>query len=382
MTVKAYFNWTLALFVASFVVLPTSKMVNNFYYVFIAIPGLYFLLRNYQLLRPISFTESAFLALCLYITTYAFFVYPKVMVHTLYVLVFVYAVSRFVDASLFESKLFARLLFWGSLLYAAVCVFAFYIIGDADFGSRLNPGLSRLYSPIQISMLIACSLFVIGPHWLNCKNYLEGFTGVLLVIFAIALVFQSRTGLVAVGLWIIFMLIHALKGYGFRGGITLAASLLLLVLVSIPVFELAGQTSQLIERADAYRFSIWSGYLMAAHDCGLFLGCGFPEVVSPHLVLEPRGEGVYVSHNIVINLLYHFGVVPVLLFAAIMLSSLYMAWRQGNWWGGYLFAGAVTLILDGNRIFNSPDIVWLAMWLPLALILARSWLDRVKFEES
>lgn len=99
MTVRTYFSWMLAFFVAAFLVLPTSKMVNNFYYVFIAIPGLYLLLRNYQLLKPSNFTEWVFVLLCVVISFYSFFTYPRVIVHSLYILVFIYSISRFVDTS-------------------------------------------------------------------------------------------------------------------------------------------------------------------------------------------------------------------------------------------------------------------------------------------
>src|SRR5690554_4774061 len=102
MTARRYFTWTLTLFVAAFLVLPSSKMVNNFYYVLMAIPGLYLLLRNFRLLRPVNLAETGFLVLCLYVATYAMMVQPKVVVHTLYVVVFVYTASRFVDADFFD----------------------------------------------------------------------------------------------------------------------------------------------------------------------------------------------------------------------------------------------------------------------------------------
>lgn len=381
MSVREYFNWTLVFFVAAFLVLPNSKMVNNFYYVFFAIPGLFFLLRNYKLLKPINLPELAFIVLSLFIASYGFLEQQKTIIHALYVVVFVYGVSRFVEADFFDSRLFARLLFWGGMLYAAACIISSYVIGDNSFGMRLNPGVSRLYSPIQISMFIACSLFIIGPHWLKGKSYLEGFTGLLLAFLVIALVFQSRTGIVAMALWGIFILVYLIRSYGTKGLVALAVALLLLILISIPVFELAGQTTGLIERADAHRFSIWRGYLLAWQDCGVIFGCGFPDVPSQHLVLEPNGENVYVTHNIVINLFYHFGVISVVIFSIMMLSILTLAWQQKNWWGGYLSAGVLTLMLDGNRIINNPDIVWLMIWLPMALILAREW-EKQKQKES
>ena len=152
MTVRTYFSWMLALFVASFLVLPTSKMGNNFYYIFIAIPGLYLLLRNYKLLKPINSTEWVFLILCSVITFYSAFYHTRAIIHALYVLVFVYSISRFVDPNFFSSKTFARMLFWGGLLYTTACAISFYLIGNEPLGTRLNPGISRLYlSLIHIS---------------------------------------------------------------------------------------------------------------------------------------------------------------------------------------------------------------------------------------
>ncbi len=376
MTVRTYFSWMLAFFVAAFLVLPTSKMVNNFYYLFIAIPGLYLLLRNYQLLKPSNFTEWVFVLLCVVISFYSFFTYPRVIVHSLYILVFIYSISRFVDTSFFNTKTFARILFWGGLVYLSVCAISFYIFGNDPFGTRLNPGVSRLYSPIQISMFISCSLFVIGPHWIKDRNIGEGLIGFSLAFFAIALILQSRTGFIGMGVWGLFMLVIMVRGFGLKGGLFLLAGLLIVMIISIPVFELAGQTTQLIERADSYRLAIWSGYLLAWQDCGVLLGCGFPETPSSHLVWQPDGSEVFVTHNILVNLLYHFGVVPFIIFSIMILSVLHVAWQQRNWWGGYLLAGVLALMLDSNRIINNPDEVWLMMWFPFALILAEEWQNK------
>tara|TARA_R100001369_G_scaffold22514_1_gene41010 strand:- start:823 stop:2010 length:1188 start_codon:yes stop_codon:yes gene_type:complete len=373
MTVRTYFSWMLALFVASFLVLPTSKMGNNFYYIFIAIPGLYLLLRNYKLLKPINSTEWVFLILCSVITFYSAFYHTRAIIHALYVLVFVYSISRFVDPNFFSSKTFARMLFWGGLLYTTACAISFYLIGNEPLGTRLNPGISRLYSPIQISMFISCSLFIVGPHWIKDRNFWEGLIGFVLAFLAIALILQSRTGLVGMGVWCAFMLICMVRGFGYKGLIFLVAGLLTLMVISIPMFDLAGQSTELIERGDSHRLAIWNGYLLAWRDCGVMLGCGYPETPSPHLVWQPDGSEVFITHNILVNLLYHYGIVPLILFSIMILSILNMAWQQKNWWGGFLFAGVFTLMLDSNSIINNPDEVWLMLWLPFALILAKEW---------
>lgn len=376
MTVRAYFNWTLALFVAAFLVLPNSKMVNNFYYLFMAIPGLVYLLSNYKQLKPISFAELSFLALCACTAGYAFFIYPKIITHALYVVVFAYVVARFVDADFFDSKMFARFLFWGGLLYVAVCAVSFYVIDDVSFGTRINPGVSRLYSPIHISMFVSCSLFVIGPHWLKDGSYWEGLLGVILAFLAIALLLQSRTGLVGMGIWSIFILFYMIRKFGTRGGVFLIIGLLVLVAVSVPIFDLAGQSARLIERADAHRLAIWKGYLLATYDCGLLLGCGFPVTPSSHLVLDHSGKDVFFTHNILVNQLYHYGLLLLVLFIIVMISVLRLAWQQRNWWGAYLLTGILLSMLDSNRIIDSPNEVWLMIWLPTALIFAREWQRR------
>lgn len=374
MTVRTYFSWMLAFFVAAFLVLPTSKMVNNFYYIFIAIPGLFFLLKNYKFLKPSSKTELIFLTICFYIALYSFFEFPRVITQTLYVLLFVYTVSRFVDVEFFNTKAFARILFWGGLLYAATGAIFYYIIGDTPVGVPVNPGLSRLDNPIQTSMFIACSLFIIGPHWLKGKNYWEGMCGFIVAFLAVALIFQSRSGLVGMMLWAIFMLVCMIKAFGIKGIVFLVIGLLMLSFVSIPLFDLAGLSNQLIERADSHRFSIWQGYILALNDCGFILGCGFPDNNSPHLLLDPKTAGdIYHPHNIYVEMVYNYGLVLLFLFASMMISVLYIAWNQRSWWGGYLLAGLLVLNFDGSRIADSPNEVWLMMWLPFALILAEEW---------
>jgi len=169
------------------------------------------------------------------------------------------------------------------------------------------------------------------------------------------------------------MLICMVRGFGYKGLIFLVAGLLTLLVISIPMFDLAGQSTELIERGDSHRLAIWNGYLLAWRDCGILLGCGFPETPSPHLVWQPDGSEVFITHNILVNLLYHFGIVPLMMFSIMILSVLNIAWQQKNWWGGFLFAGVFTLMLDSNSIINNPDEVWLMLWLPFALILAEEW---------
>ena len=213
-------------------------MVNNFYYIFIAIPGLYLLIRNYKLLKPINSTEWVFLILCSVITFYSAFYHTRAIIHALYVLVFVYSISRFVDPNFFSSKIFARMLFWGGLLYTAACAISFYLIGNEPFGTRLNPGISRLYSPIQISMFISCSLFIVGPHWIKNRNFWEGLIGFVLAFLAITLILQSRTGLVGMGVWSAFMLICMVRGFGYKGLIFLVAGLLTLLVISLSLIHI------------------------------------------------------------------------------------------------------------------------------------------------
>ncbi len=73
MTAKVYFSWMLACFVAAFLILPTSKSVNNFYYVLMAIRGLFLLLKNYKLLKPNNLTEWLFYIFSGYVAIYSFF---------------------------------------------------------------------------------------------------------------------------------------------------------------------------------------------------------------------------------------------------------------------------------------------------------------------
>lgn len=373
MIARDYFNTVLLLFVAAFLILPTSKMVNNFYYVFMAVPGLFFLLREFRVLRPSNFTELVFYALCSYIAIYSFFEYPRVIVQALYVFVFVLTVSRFVDVEFFNTRAFARVLFWGALLYAAMGAVSYYLINDVPFGVPVNPGLSRLDNPIHTSMFIACTLFVIGPHWIKSNSLWEGLAGFVLAFLAIALVFQSRSGLVGVGLWMIFMAISLAKQMSFRGVLIAGMAIAFLIIVSIPLFDMAGQSTQLIDRADSNRLAIWAGYLTLLWDCGLVLGCGFPELESSNLVRESSTNAIFHPHNIYVEMTFHYGIILLLLFVLMMAVALHMALRQKNWWGGYLLAGLLMLNFDGSRITNSPNEVWLMMWLPFALVLAREW---------
>lgn len=364
-----YFTAVFVMLIATYMILPTSKSVNNFYYLFGLTPGIFFLFK-YRYFKPVLIFDYVFALLCLYYALNLYFISPDKIKDVLYVYVFVMAFSRQIDSNFLTSKYLARLLFWGAIIYACISAFSNYIIGDLQFGVPVNPGISRLDNPIHTSMFMACTIFIISPIWLTEKRWLEAGLGFILNFIAISLIFQSRSGLVGMALWALIFCYALIKEYGHKVVWGLLLVCVFGILVSLPLFDLAGQTTQLVDRADSNRFAIWKGYLSAINDCGWILGCGFPEHISDKLVWEDRANNIFGPHNIYIHMIYRLGIMSFILFLISILVALFYSYNKKMWWGGYLLAGLLMLNFDGSMIMNSPNEVWLLVWLPITVIMS------------
>jgi len=361
-----YFTPALLLFIVSFLLLPTSKMVNNVYYVLLALPALGVLL----LRRGRGIQQSV--ALWLWVALCAWFVVVGALSadgqyfkHVLYMVLFVLVVSQLVDPEPLRMPLFSRGLFWILGVYVLGSAVVYWLTGRYAFGERVLWLPGRMTGPIYTSMWLACCFALALPTWLSQRRWLELSAAALLAVFCMAYVLQSRSGLIGmlligglVGGWLALHRARYLLWLGFV--CALLAMLTLFVTREVP------EVASLFARADAGRFELRRILAGAWFECGLWLGCGMQYTTEATIL---GGAPIQHPHNIYMALGLYSGLVSLLIFLALVVVVLQRAWQQRDPWGLYLFTALVVLNFDGSKLVGNPDELWLLILLPMALII-------------
>lgn len=363
-----YFTVALLVFVVSFLTLPTSKMVNNVYYVFLAIPALGYLIINRG--RGVELSLGLLLwggvSFCLAL---AGILSGDVrwLKYVLYTVLFVVLVSQFVDPLPFRTPVFARGLFWILGGYVLGSAIVYWVIGRYVPGERVLWLPARMTGPIYTSMWLACCFTLALPAWIEQRRWFELSAAMLLAVFCMAYVLQSRSGLLgmaALGGFIAVGLVLRQVRYILWLGIAAFLSGLLVYWAVLEIPEIA----RLFARADAGRFELWGVYLSEWVKCGLWLGCG----VNPNVdVVLSGGLSIQHPHNIFLALGLYSGLFSLLLFMLMMVVILRHALKMRDPWGGYLLLALIMLNFDGDRFVDNPNELWLLVLLPAALIINR-----------
>lgn len=361
-----YFTPALVLFIVSFLLLPTSKMVNNVYYVLLALPALGVLLLRRG--RGIQLSTALWLwaALCAwFVVVGALSADGQYFKHVLYMMLFVLVVSQLVDPEPLRMPLFSRGLFWILGVYVLGSAVVYWLTGRYALGERVLWLPGRMTGPIYTSMWLACCFALALPTWLSQRRWLELSAAALLAVFCMAYVLQSRSGLVGMlavgGLAAGWLALHRARYLLWLG----VASVLLFILTLFVMREVP-EVASLFARADAGRFELWRILAGEWLDCGLWLGCGMQHVTEATIL---GGAPIQHPHNIYIALGLYSGLVSLLIFLALIVVVLQRAWRGRDPWGLYLFTALVVLNFDGSKLVGNPDELWLLVLLPMALII-------------
>lgn len=365
MSARQYFSFTVLFFIAAFLLLPTSKLVNNFFYLLIAIPAIVYLLRHRQPFRTATHIDYLFLAFLAYCFIFGLVDDPDFAKYCVYLLLFVLVISRLVEVGLFTHPRFARLLFWGLITYVLIAASIYALQGNYELGDRIVDLPSRLYGPIFTSIFIASSLVLLTPVWIRQQSYVEASAGITLALLCVAVILQSRTGLVGIALWAASISVWLAYKYKVAGVVLAIVTMTLALSVAGLLLVESDKLVNLYARADSGRFEIWQFFIASWYDCGLLKGCG----LSFEMAHPVNGQTILHPHSIFVTLGVYLGLLPLLLFIVLMAAVLRLAVRQQNWWGGYLAMALLLSNLDGSIVVNSPNELWLLIWLPAGLIL-------------
>jgi O-antigen ligase len=363
-----YFEVALGCFGLSFLLLPSAKSVNNFFYAFVALPG-FFLLWRRALQLP--WRDSGFR---LFLAWLAYGVGSGIvqgdafhMAKTgLYVFLFYSVLILAVDVSWWKSESFKRAAFWLALIYVLFSSIYLWLTGAYGFGERTIFMPARLENPNYISMLLVSLWALAAEDWLARKRYWEILLAALLLLFFVVFSLQSRTGLVG------FCAVLVLLLWRWRP----RASLGILAVVAALTSAYLGLTGgvdalhdwSFVARGDSYRLELWAKLLGEMQDCGSLFGCGYGYEIQSSL--EGGSMPIAHSHSIFLAQALKTGLFGLSLLLAMSLYSLIRGWRTAGSWALYLAASMIMLNFDGNTLIHSPDDPWLLFHWPLAVLIA------------
>ena len=360
-----YFQLALLVFIASFLLLPTAKMVNNVYYVGIAIPALIALATGhgrYLIRSPIVLLWTLFL--CWRLIAVGASGEFQDLKHLTYVTLFLLVVGYLTKPDVFRSTAFMRSMFWVVALYIVCAVFYYSISGRYAPGQHILWLLSRMDGSIYTSMWLTACFFLATPVWIKERRYLEFALAVTVSLILLAYVLQCRSALLA---WLVVGMLMSAHSASASPRVRISAALVGIAIAVTFAVALATvpQISALVQRADSGRFEIWTILLGEWQSCGWLTGCGLG-----HKSIQTLAGGYPIlhPHNIYLTLGLTTGVPGLLLFLAIAVTTLRLAWTHRDPWGLYLTAGLVALFFDGSTIIDNPDERWLLVLLPMALI--------------
>lgn len=373
-----YFLYALLIFLASYFLLPTSKMVNNVYYVLVALPALAYMLKTRFLDFKLNYIVGCWLALLFIYFLSAIFngVGLQYYKHLLYVFIFLSVCVFFVKSDFLFNDKFYRFSFWLVSFYVVLSAAIYWITGRYDVGERVIWLPARMSGPIYTSMLISALFSASLPVWVKQKKYIELFSALLISLLCMSFILKSRTGIVAM-LFVAFVyfayLFYIRKGAYYIVLFCIFSLAFIFVIYyfseAIPIID------QLVGRADAGRFELWSLLLKDFEECSYLFGCG-ADFNSARLMYGTLP--INHAHNIFLALMVQTGILSLILFLLICASTLYLSYINRSYWGLYLLSSIIALNFDGSQLVGNPDELWILVLLPIFMIMLKS----IEFSEK
>ncbi len=135
------------------------------------------------------------------------------------------------------------------------------------------------------------------------------------------------------------------------------------------------QPEAILRQGLTYRDNIWIEHLTRLEGYGDWVfgkGLGALEA----FVKLPGGSLAIHSHSIYVETLYAGGLTAVTLLLIVLGLTAYclfdkeIKFRGKGFVGALLAGGSLAMIFDFNGLFGTPNLVWLWLWLPMAVLLA------------
>jgi hypothetical protein len=364
----AYFSGALVVFLLSFILGDSSKLTNNLFYAAIAVPGLFFLIKNRGAGIFADRLGWVWLVFMLWFLVPAFYAGDfQFYKHIAYVTLFVFVLAGLSNVDFFSGALFVRGQFWIVLLYILMSGIYGFISGKYELGQRVSILPARMDNVIYASIWLFCALGLLLPVLRKQRRWGEAAAAVVLSLFIVSFVVQTRTALVGAaflgGLWAL----HAMRHHK-KQGVIAVVGLGLLALLFMWLVKDEAWVTLLFKRGDSHRTELLQIMVGEWRNCGWLMGCG----VEFHTTqLLTGGMPIQHPHNIFVAMGLYTGAVSLVLFVAVMALTLWHAWRLRCVWGVYLASALVMLNFDGSKLVGNPDELWVLVLFPAVMIYAR-----------
>lgn len=336
----------------------TSKAVNNFYYIGVALPCLFGAFSSpralIELLKDFAWFFVLLLALVVinaaeiadlkkWLYLFLFFMACVFLERSRWGMKGCFTLFAMVSCGLFVLILLDWLWIWGQ----SGRLIRYRIL----FGERINP--------VYFSLLISSSLIFLWlfrvENWLEQRSRiacLAGFFVLLALVLLCGTVFQSRTPLLALAVF--------LGGYALHRKMALPVIVLAGMLVVLAVAS--GFSELLLQRGFSYRLDIWQdAWVRLSEVCGIWWGCG---------VDDYRFLGkFYHAHSGYVALLYRNGLAGGLIFISLAVLFLWRCSLARSRWLLLALFGWGSLVTTTNGMLTSPQPLWIYCWLPTFMAL-------------
>jgi len=362
-TVLSAIPYGLTIFVFMMFAMPTSKLANMGFYIFVALPVLFSI--------PILIKDNKFKSdLLIFASLLSFWVFlsmlgddisdtsklGKEIRHACYVVVFAVAVYYSLSTKNVSVKQFMFYVLCLSVVYSLVAMFYQYGWNELPLVRRLFPPL-RLGSPIFVSLLLACfGVAMMNVYFLE-NQYIRTISLFLLLLFLLYF-YNSRAGIVALCGGVVVMVVMSHAKFSWRA----VVGLLIIIITYLLGLYFYGN---LLERGGSYRIDIWLSSLDKIVECGVFFGCGFAE--SGELVIE-SGEVFQHPHNIYLMHLLNFGIFGLMSLMTLLFWLVIRGFKCRSVMVFGLVASLIGLMFDGKDLLTNPNEIWLLFWLPVVLV--------------
>lgn len=231
-----------------------------------------------------------------------------------------------------------------------------FLATDSFVRVKLNELNVTRASLLVLFGVLALWLFALEPilasrraAWLKAA----AFSAITIFCVAVALVFQSRSSIVAL---ILFLFAYGL----FEGRLRLVVG----VIVAIAgVLLVSGMYEILLQRGGSYRGEIWTdAFRRLLADCSIFTGCGSGG--------EYRFYGQFLNpHSGYLGTLYYHGVATLAAFALLVSVAARRAWSTNNRFVLLSLVGLGGAIASSPGFIDAPEPQWVYFWMPLMLAL-------------
>lgn len=361
-TLALVLKLSIIVFLASFIMSPTSKIINNIFYLFV-IPSIFL---NYKEINCKSLVVKYkwLLTFLIYFWLSSFWsndfnIHESLdeFKNVLYICFFILSIDIFLKTTKNE-------VLWNILVLLA-CIISVTILFNLVYFYLDNPLSTRVKGYFALGHEIK-SVWLLGPMVIFMLNYilfnnkdnysiLFAFLSLPIVVFIILT--QSRGPLIALFIAAVIMLI---KKNNYKIYLSLGIFLLVYFLYNYFIVEEA--------RGLSFRNDIWSYFLNKSYE-SWFMGHG----ILADKTFTKYGILFRHPHSVFLSVLYHGGVLGIIIFGKIIVDVFYISFKDSanqvlSCLSIIIIFTLVCFLTDGSLPIDSPKAVWINFWLPVILI--------------